>query len=317
MSLSNRYDFVVLFDVKDGNPNGDPDAGNLPRIDAETGHGLMTDVAIKRKVRNFVSLTKDQSEIEPKAGEKRFEIYVREKAILNLQHQRAYSALKLDTPNEVVTETPDEDNKKRDKKAVKEKRKGSADDVDKARHWMCQNFYDIRTFGAVMSTGNNAGQVRGPVQLTFARSVDPIVALEHSITRMAVTTEKESLAQQGDNRTMGRKHTVPYGLYLAHGFVSAFLAKQTGFGDDDLELLWQALENMFEHDRSAARGEMSTRGLYVFEHASELGNAHAHSLFERISARKKQDAPRVFADYEVTVNDTNLPNGVKLIRKVG
>lgn len=316
MSLNHRYDFVLLFDVKDGNPNGDPDAGNLPRIDAETGHGLMTDVAIKRKVRNFVALTHDQTEIAPKPGEKRFEIYVREKAILNLQHQRAYSALKLDAPADTAA-IPAEDEAKKGKKVVKEKRKGSADEVDQARKWMCQNFFDVRTFGAVMSTGNNAGQVRGPVQLTFARSIDPIVALEHSITRMAVTTEAEAEKQQGDNRTMGRKHTVPYGLYQAHGFVSSFLAKQTGFGDDDLALLWQSLENMFEHDRSASRGEMSTRGLYVFEHASELGNAHAHSLFDRVSARKKVDVPRNFTDYEVSVNDSAMPGGVSLSRLLG
>jgi CRISPR-associated protein Csd2 len=203
------------------------------------------------------------------------------------------------------------------KRGGKDKRKGSANDVDQARQWMCQNFFDVRTFGAVMSTGTNAGQVRGPVQLTFARSIDPIVALEHSITRMAVATEAEAEKQQGDNRTMGRKHTVPYGLYMTHGFVSAFLAKQTGFGADDLELLWQSLEHMFEHDRSAARGEMSTRGLYVFEHASELGNAHAHTLFERVSARKKVDAPRNFSDYEVTVDGVGMPDAVKLLRRVG
>lgn len=316
MNLTHRYDFVLLFDVKDGNPNGDPDAGNLPRLDAETGHGLMTDVALKRKVRNFVALTRDQSEIEPQPGEKRCEIYVREKAILNLQHQRAYSALKLDAPTEEATEAAEGEDKKA-KKGAKDKRKGSASDVEQARKWMCQNFFDVRTFGAVMSTGTNAGQVRGPVQITFARSIDPIVALEHSITRMAVATEAEAEKQQGDNRTMGRKHTVPYGLYAAHGFVSSFLAKQTGFGDDDLELLWQALEHMFEHDRSAARGEMSTRGLYVFEHASELGNAHAHALFERITASKKVDAPRAFSDYEVSVNEAGLPEGVKLTRRVG
>lgn len=315
MNLTNRYDFVLLFDVKDGNPNGDPDAGNLPRLDAETGHGLMTDVALKRKVRNFVALTRDQAETAPEAGEKRCEIYVREKAILNLQHQRAYSALKLDAPAEDAAEGAEGEDKKA-KKGGKEKRKGSASDVDLARKWMCQNFFDVRTFGAVMSTGTNAGQVRGPVQLTFARSIDPIVALEHSITRMAVATEAEAEKQQGDNRTMGRKHTVPYGLYMAHGFVSSFLAKQTGFGEDDLELLWQALENMFEHDRSAARGEMSTRGLYVFKHDSELGNAHAHTLFERIKATKKVDVPRSFSDYDVAVDESAMPSGVTLLRKI-
>ena len=320
MSLSNRYDFVLLFDVKDGNPNGDPDAGNLPRTDAETGHGLMTDVALKRKLRNFVALVRapDQVEAEPAPGEKRSEIYVREKAILNLQNQRAYSALKLDAPSEDAADVDHpEPEAKAKKKAGKDKRKGSGNEVDLARQWMCQNFFDVRTFGAVMSTGVNCGQVRGPVQLTFARSVDPIVPLEHAITRMAVATEAEAEKQQGDNRTMGRKHTVPYGLYVAHGFVSSFLARQTGFGEDDLELLWQALEHMFEHDRSAARGEMSTRGLYVFKHDSELGNAHAHQLFKRITAKKQVDTPRDFADYEGKVDDSALPASVQLLRKVG
>jgi CRISPR-associated protein Csd2 len=321
MSLNNRYDFVLVFDVKDGNPNGDPDAGNLPRLDAESGHGLVTDVSLKRKVRNFVGLVKEQESREPAVGEKRFEIYVREKAVLNNQNQRAYSALKLDAPEESAAEIELSANEADTKKRApnKAKRKGSADDVGKARDWMCQNFFDVRTFGAVMSTGVNCGQVRGPVQLTFARSVDPVVALEHSITRMAVATEAEAEKQQGDNRTMGRKHTVPYGVYIAHGFISSFLAKQTGFGDDDLELLWQSLEGMFEHDRSAARGEMSTRGLYVFKHDSELGNAHAHALFDRIQIARKEgvDVPRRFEDYAVSVDDASLPNGVSLIRRVG
>ncbi|MCA3223397.1 MAG: type I-C CRISPR-associated protein Cas7/Csd2 [Burkholderiales bacterium] len=294
MALAHRYDFVLLFDVKDGNPNGDPDAGNLPRIDAETGNGLVTDVAIKRKVRNYVGLTR--SEQPP------YEIYVKEKAVLNRAHERAYLAIGA------------EDALKGDDK----KRKGGGDTVDKARQWMCANFYDVRAFGAVMSLGVNCGQVRGPIQLTFARSVDPVVAQEHSITRMAVATEKEAQAQEGDNRTMGRKHTVPYGLYRAHGFVSAFLAKQTGFSDDDLELFFTALEQMFEHDRSAARGEMTTRGLYVFKHDSELGCAHAHALFDRVQvARKKEvQAARGFSDYDVTVNGADLPAGVTLIRRV-
>ena len=310
MSLAHRYDFVLLFDVKDGNPNGDPDAGNLPRLDAETGHGLVTDVALKRKVRNFVAMTHDQTERAPDPGEKRNEIYVREKAILNVQHQRAYSALKLDSE-----ETTNETEGAEDKKA-KKKRKGGGNDVELARRWMCQNFFDVRTFGAVMSTGINCGQVRGPIQLTFARSVDPIVASEHSITRMAVATEAEAEKQDGDNRTMGRKHTVPYGLYRAHGFVSAFLAKQTGFSEDDLTLFWQALCQMFEHDRSAARGEMTTRGLYVFKHDSELGNAPAHALFERVQVKRKEgvDAPRAFADYAVSISADDLPNGVTLVQ---
>jgi CRISPR-associated protein Csd2 len=322
MSLNKRYDFVLLFDVKDGNPNGDPDAGNLPRLDAETGHGLVTDVSLKRKVRNFVTIKHDQTKRDPEPGEKRFEIYVREKAILNLEHQRAYSALKLDAPEPAVASesASDETAEKKAGKDKEKKRKGSGDSVDKARAWMCQNFYDVRTFGAVMSTGINCGQVRGPVQLTFARSVDPIIAQEHSITRMAVATEAEAEKQDGDNRTMGRKHTVPYGLYVAHGFVSGFLAKQTGFDENDLELLWQALEYMFEHDRSAARGEMATRGLYVFEHDSELGNAHAHDLFERIRVEPTKEGvtvPRSLGDYTVTVNNSELPSGVKLIRRVG
>lgn len=338
MSLANRNDFVLIFEVKDGNPNGDPDAGNMPRMDAETGHGLVTDVALKRKVRNFVGLVKSDDNTEPQPGEarfadplppgqKRFEIYVREKAILNLEHQRAYSALQLDAPQEEATQqgpdTAEPDTKK--KKPAKEKRKGSADSVAQARQWMCQNFFDVRSFGAVMSLGINCGQVRGPVQLTFARSVDPIVALEHSITRMAVATEAEAEKQQGDNRTMGRKHTVPYGVYVAHGFVSSFLAKQTGFGEDDLTLLWQALAQMFEHDRSAARGEMATRGLYVFKHDSELGNAPAHALFERLQVNPVHPGvpARSFAGYQVTFDGQPVPvspqglsvaHGVQLMR---
>ncbi len=314
--LAHRYDFVLIFDVKDGNPNGDPDAGNMPRLDAESGHGLVTDVSLKRKVRNFVGLVKEQEERAPVDGEKRFEIYVREKAILNHQNQRAYSALNLAvTPEEqasAATENEVIDTKK--KKPGKEKRKGSADEVAMARQWMCQNFFDVRTFGAVMSTGVNCGQVRGPVQLTFARSVEPIVALEHSITRMAVATEAEAEKQQGDNRTMGRKHTVPYGVYVAHGFVSSFLAKQTGFGADDLQLLWQALGQMFEHDRSAARGEMSTRGLYVFQHDSELGNAPAHALFERLQVQPQEAGAvaRSFDAYAVTFDGQSLAVGQSL-----
>ena len=294
MSLNNRYDFVLLFDVKDGNPNGDPDAGNLPRLDAETGFGLVTDVSIKRKVRNFVGLVKGE---QPP-----FEIYVKEKAVLNNQHKRAYVGIGRE-----------------DLLAGDDKKRKGGEAVDDARKWMCRNFYDVRTFGAVMSTGVNCGQVRGPVQLTFARSIDPIVAQEHSITRMAVATEAEAEKQEGDNRTMGRKYTVPYGLYMAHGFVSGFLAKQTGFSEDDLGLLWQALEQMFEHDRSAARGEMSTRGLYVFKHDSELGNAPAHSLFEHIQPKLNDGVTvaRSFSDYTVTVDEAGLPAGVSLIRRIG
>lgn len=324
MSLTHRYDFVYLFDVKDGNPNGDPDAGNLPRLDAETGDGLVTDVALKRKVRNFVAMTREQDERDPAEGEKRFEIYVREKAILNLQHERAYSALKLDPVEGEAGGQKDGAVSK--KKGAREKRRGSGDDVDRARAWMCQNFYDVRTFGAVMSLGTNAGQVRGPVQLTFARSVEPVVALEHSITRVAVATEAEAEKQQGDNRTMGRKHTVPYGLYRAHGFVSAFLARQTGFDEADLELFWQSLEHMFEHDRSAARGQMACRGLYIFEHVSELGNAHAHALFDRLQIARPTGSntpARDFGAYSVTFDGRVLAleesveaaQGVKLLRR--
>lgn len=318
MAIARRYDFVLLFDVKDGNPNGDPDAGNLPRLDAETGHGLVTDVSLKRKIRNFVAMTKEQAARDPAEGEKRFEIYVRERAILNLQHQRAYSALKLDAPEPEAAASQEVEAPK--KKPAKAARKGSGDEVEKARAWMCQNFFDVRTFGAVMSTQTNAGQVRGPVQLTFARSIDPVVALEHSITRVAVATEAEAEKQQGDNRTMGRKHTVPYGLYRAHGFVSAFLAKQTRFDEADLDLLWLALEQMFEHDRSAARGQMSTRGLYVFEHDSELGNAHAHALFDRLSVARIGDinAPvRDFGAYSISFDGRAVEVGERVAAAPG
>ena len=301
MAVQNRYDFVLLFDVADGNPNGDPDAGNLPRLDAETGHGITTDVCLKRKIRNYVLITN--------AGKEGYEIFVKEKAILNQAIAGAYTALGIDLEKEP---SDAKDGKKRNSKG-----EAQGGEVEKGRAQMCRTFFDIRTFGAVMSTGANAGQVRGPVQLTFGRSVDPIVALEHSITRMAVATEAEAEKQGGDNRTMGRKHTVPYGLYRAHGFISAFLAKQTGFGGDDLELLWQALAQMFEHDRSAARGEMSTRGLYVFEHASELWNAHSHALFDLVQIQKQVDVPRTFADYSVAVHEAGIPQSVKLHRRVG
>jgi CRISPR-associated protein Csd2 len=310
--ISNRYDFVLLFDVIQGNPNGDPDAGNQPRIDPETARGIVSDVCLKRKIRNFVALAK------PEAG---YEIYVKEKAILNQQHERAYLALglktaKSETESAGAAETKDEKKKKKDKP-----KRDSAENVDKARQWMCTNFFDVRTFGAVMSTGVNCGQVRGPVQIAFASSCDPVLTLEHSITRMAVTTEKEAEDQSGDNRTMGRKNTIPYGLYRAHGFISAPLAAQTGFSEDDLDLLWKALEQMFEHDRSAARGEMATRGLYVFKHDSNLGNAPAHKLFERISIKRASDngsprPPRAFSDYAVTVDRDKLPAGVELIERV-
>jgi len=287
-AIAHRYEFVYLFDVTNGNPNGDPDAGNLPRLDPETNRGLVTDVALKRKIRNFVTLDKD--------GGPGYAIYMQEKAVLNNQHKRAYDALEI---------------KPEDKKLPK--------DEAKAREitaWMCANFFDVRTFGAVMTTGVNAGQVRGPVQLGFATSVEPVLPLEISITRMAVTTEKEAEAQSGDNRTMGRKHILPYGLYRAHGFVSAKLAERTGFSDEDLQLLWQALINMFEHDRSAARGEMAARKLIVFEHDNAMGNAPAHVLFKTVDvtrAKPEEDGPaRSFADYKVKVDAEALPQGVSV-----
>lgn len=278
--LKNRFDFVFIFDVQDGNPNGDPDAGNLPRVDAETGMGLVTDVCLKRKVRNYVQIAK---ELAPG-----YDIFIKEKAILNNEIDRAHE-------DETV-------------KAVAEKEKAAA-----ARDVMCRRFYDVRAFGAVMSTGKNAGQVRGPIQLTFARSVEPVVTLEHSITRMAVATEKEAEKQKGDNRTMGRKATVPYGLYVCHGFVSANLANQTGFSLDDLDLFWEALKNMFDCDRSAARGLMSARRLIVFRHGSVLGNAPANTLFDLVKVqRQSETVARSFSDYEVTVDTSRLPNGVEV-----
>ncbi len=285
MSLTNRYDFVLLFDVKDGNPNGDPDAGNLPRMDAETGMGLVTDVCLKRKVRNFMQITQ--------TGDAHRKIFVKEKAILN----------------NMIDEAHEQD-------GVKDKEKG--DKTEAAKKWMCANYYDIRTFGAVMSTGKNAGQVRGPVQLTFSRSIDQIVASEHSITRMAVTTEKEAENQKGENRTMGRKFTIPYGLYRCHGFISAHLAKQTGFDEDDLELFWQSLMQMFDHDRSASRGEMSARGLFVFKHSNELGNAPASELFKGINIKLKEnvEVARSPDDYELSIDKPDKESGIKLQKKL-
>lgn len=284
--IENKYDIVLLFDVQDGNPNGDPDAGNLPRVDAETGLGLVTDVCVKRKIRNYVQLVKGC--VKP------YDIFIKEKAILN----------------NLIAEAFQQD----EVKAVEsDKKKGEKNET--ARQWMCKNYYDVRTFGAVMSTGENAGQVRGPLQFTFGRSIDPIVSLEHTITRMAVATEGEAEKQSGDNRTMGRKTTVPYGLYRTHGFISANLAKQTGFDVNDLELLKDALVNMFEHDRSAARGLMSTQKCFLFKHDSALGNAPSHKLFDLVKISKKEgvEVPRSFADYDVVVDKDNLPAGVELI----
>ncbi len=293
--MKNRYDFVYLFDVKDGNPNGDPDAGNLPRLDAETGQGLVTDVCIKRKIRNFIGITKEE---QPP-----FEIYIKEKAVLNNQNMKSYTALNL--------------------KPVSKKLPKKVEDAKKITNWMCENFFDIRTFGAVMSTDINAGQVRGPLQFTFGRSIDPIISSEHSITRCAVTTEKEAEKQQGDNRTMGRKFTVPYGLYRMHGFINAHLAEQTTFDSngEDLELLWSALANMFDHDRAAARGLMSPQALIVFKHESQLGNAPAHKLFERVTVTRNGtegdfQPPRSFADYSVNIDETDLPSGITIERKI-
>jgi len=287
-AITHRYEFVYLFDITNGNPNGDPDAGNLPRLDPETNRGLVTDVCLKRKIRNFVSLAKPTDE--------GYAIYMQEKAVLNNQHRKAYEAQSL---------------KPEDKKLPKEEEKARA-----ITQWMCSNFFDVRTFGAVMTTGVNAGQVRGPIQMAFATSIDPVVPLEISITRMAVTTEKEAEAQSGDNRTMGRKHIIPYGLYRAHGFVSAKLAERTGFSDADLELFWQALINMFEHDRSAARGEMAARKLIVFEHESAMGNAPAHVLFDAVKITPTQpeggSAPRKFTDYRVEIDHAAVPSGVSV-----
>ena len=291
--IKNRYEFVYLFDVENGNPNGDPDAGNMPRIDPETSFGLVTDVCLKRKIRNFVEIVK--------GGQSPNEIYIREKAILNQTHERAHKAIGAE-------------DKKDDKK-----RKGTGDEVEKARKWMCNNFFDVRTFGAVMSLGINCGQVRGPVQLNFARSIDAIVPMEVSITRMAVATEKEAEQQSGDNRTMGRKHIVPYALYRAEGYVSAHLAEQTGFSEDDLKLLWDALTNMFDHDHSAARGKMNARKLIVFKHESALGNAPAHKLFELVNVKRttaEVKPARAFSDYKVEIDKGSVPAGVILEEKI-
>lgn len=291
-----RYDFVLLFDVTDGNPNGDPDAGNAPRVDPETGHGLVTDVCLKRKVRNYVQLTQTDPE--------RYDIFVKERAVLNQAIDGAYQKLAIDL------EAPPKDKKdgaKRNKKG-----EGQNGEVERARAVMCARYYDVRAFGAVMSTGANAGQVRGPVQLTFARSIEPIVALEHSITRVAVATEKEAAEQSGENRTMGRKATVPYGLYRGHGFFSPPLAARTGFTQGDLDLLWESLTQMFEHDRSAARGLMATRALIVFEHDAKLGSAPAHALFDRVSVERRTPGPapaRSFSDYHVKVDGRELSAG--------
>lgn len=310
-TLSKRFDFVFLFDVANGNPNGDPDAGNLPRLDPETNQGLVTDVCLKRKIRNYVEIAR--------GGETGFAIYVQEGAILNEKHREAY---KVARPG--------------DAKVEKEKKLNpqSDDEARALQKFMCGNFFDVRAFGAVMSTGINCGQVRGPVQLSFARSIEPILPLEVAITRMAATNEGEKKKREEgadeertENRTMGRKHIVPYGLYRAHGFISANLAARTGFSDDDIAFLWEALKNMFEHDRSAACGEMAARKLFVFEHDNALGRAPAHELFDRVTIERLNDgvayaigdrrldnAPpaRRYADYVVTARRDALPEGVTL-----
>ena len=291
--IQNRYEFVYLFDVENGNPNGDPDAGNMPRIDPETSYGLVTDVCLKRKIRNFVEIVK--------GNQSPYEIYIREKAILNQTHKRAHQAVGVKDEGEG------------------KKRKGSAEGVEKARAWMCSNFFDVRSFGAVMSLGVNCGQVRGPVQLNFARSIESIVPMEISITRMAVATEKEAEQQSGDNRTMGRKHIVPYALYRAEGYISAHLAAQTGFSEEDLDLLWDSLINMFDHDHSAARGKMNARKLIVFKHDSMLGNAPAHKLFDLATVKRSTDIAkpaRAFSDYDVEIDRDNVPRGVTLEDKI-
>lgn len=288
-AITNRYEFVLLYDVENGNPNGDPDAGNMPRIDPETGYGIVTDVCLKRKIRNYVEMVKGDQ-----AG---YKIYVKEGIPLNAQHKLAY----------INTETP-----------LPAKAKSvPAEDLKKVNAWMCQNFYDVRTFGAVMSTGVNCGQVRGPVQINFSRSIDPIVQQEVTITRVTVTVEDADKTTE-----MGRKHIVPYGLYRVEGYVSAKLANQpgkgSGFSEEDLELLWEALLNMFEHDHSAARGKMTTRKLVVFKHQSELGNAPAQKLFDLVRVARNEGVvvPRAYSDYSVIVDNVSLPQGVELIERL-
>ncbi len=278
MTIQNRYEFVYLFDVTNGNPNGDPDAGNMPRLDPESSKGLVTDVCLKRKVRNFIELTEGDT-----PG---YDIYVKEKSVLNHQNQKAYDALEIEP---VAKKLPKDEKKAREITA-----------------WMCANFFDVRTFGAVMTTEVNSGQVRGPVQLAFAKSIDPIIPIEVSITRMAVTNEKDLEKE----RTMGRKSIVPYGLYRVHGFISAKLAEKTGFSESDLEKLWQALQMMFEHDHSAARGEMIARKLVVFKHNDALGNMPSHKLFDRVAIERVHGEPGTpagsFDDYRVIVDSNGL-----------
>lgn len=317
-AIENRYEFAYLFDVENGNPNGDPDAGNMPRVDPETNHGIVTDVCLKRKIRNYVTLRQCDGD----AAKPGYEIYVKERGILANEQRRAFESLKVQAGDQAN---------------------------DNARRWMCQNYYDVRTFGAVMSTGKiekedkekykplvdpkakrpqwNCGQVRGPVQLTFAKSLEPIIPLEYSITRVALTnvsdTRKEAVTTEEGERAgsgqFGRKHAIPYGLYKAEGYISAHLAKQTHFTEEDLELLWQALVNMFDHDRSAARGKMAARVLVVFKHDSMLGNAPAHTLLDRLKVERTNSdnkPARAYSDYKVTLDETDMPKGVTVERKL-
>lgn len=292
--IKNRYEFVILFDVENGNPNGDPDAGNLPRVDAETGHGLVTDVCLKRKIRNYVETVKEDA-----PG---FQIYIKENVPLNTSDQKAFE-------HEGVEESK-----------LKELKKDRPNIDAAIRDYMCREFYDIRTFGAVMTTfvkaKLNCGQVRGPVQIGFARSIDPIFSKEVTITRVAITTEEDALKKGTE---MGRKHIVPYALYRAEGYVSANLARRfTGFSEEDLELLWEAIINMFEHDHSAARGKMAVRELIVFQHESELGNAPSHKLFDLVQVHRREgvQAPRAYTDYEVQIDEAAVPAGVTCTRKI-
>lgn len=293
-AIKNRYEFVVLFDVENGNPNGDPDAGNMPRIDPESGYGLVTDVCLKRKIRNYVELVKEEEE--------GYQIYIKENVPLNRSDNKAFEYLHID-------ETKRKDLKKNDPEADR-----------KIRDFMCKNFFDIRTFGAVMTTfvkaSLNCGQVRGPVQLGFARSVDPIISQEVTITRVAITTEKDAGVKSTE---MGRKNIVPYGLYRVEGYISANLARKvTGFSEEDLELLWEAIINMFEHDHSAARGKMAVRELIVFKHSKELGDCPAYKLFEAVEVQRKEDViyPRKYQDYEIIIHEEQIPETVEMIRKI-
>ena len=292
--IKNRYDFVFFFDVKNGNPNGDPDAGNMPRIDPDTSRGIVSDVCLKRKIRNYVDLVKGEEIDDPDVaeGELGYKIYVQEAAVLNDRNRKAYVHY---------------DMKPASKKLPKAKK-----DQLKVTKFMCDNFFDIRAFGAVMTTDVNCGQVRGPIQLCFAESVDPVLPLEMSITRMAVTNEKDAEKE----KTMGRKQYVPYGLYRAEGFISAALAEKTGFSQEDLDLFFEALMNMFENDRSAARGLMASRKLFAFKHESKLGNAPAHKLFDAVSVKRLiEDGAevRAFSDYEIVVDRAAIPEGVELL----